>query len=432
MKITRLEVSNYKRIFAIDITPSGSVIIIGGENKAGKSSTLDSIESGLRGKRSFPADPIRHGADKATIRITLSPSSQDPQARVLIATRIITEKNQYFEVKYEDGSRPAGTPQSIMDKLLGAVSFDFMDFLRLKPDKQHAMLQEIVGLDFTKVDAERSTIYDARRDLNRDIERIKGSIALIEVPEDTPDEPIDVDHLMHQAELARQQNTDNEQKRARLQIVGEKWQDRKQSISARQTQIRELELEIQALTHDQKEITIEGDALGKEVDELEDIDLEPIDSQIRNSNEINIAVRNKQEKELYKEELKELNKESKKLTDQINAIDQEKQTALNEAEFPVPGLSFDENGVTYNGIPFDQASSMEQTKVSLGMGIALNPELRVLLVREASVITPKSLEAIAEFAKEKDVQLWLEDCRATEEQASVIIEDGSVKPKGGK
>jgi hypothetical protein len=30
------------------------------------------------------------------------------------------------------------------------------------------------------------------------------------------------------------------------------------------------------------------------------------------------------------------------------------------------------------------------------------------------------------------VQLWLEDCRATEEQASVIIEDGSVKPKGGK
>ena len=432
MKITRLEVSNYKRIFAIDITPSGSVIIIGGENKAGKSSTLDSIESGLRGKRSFPADPIRHGADKATIRITLSPSSQDPQARVLIATRIITEKNQYFEVKYEDGSRPAGTPQSIMDKLLGAVSFDFMDFLRLKPDKQHAMLQEIVGLDFTKVDAERSTIYDARRDLNRDIERIKGSIALIEVPEDTPDEPIDVDHLMHQAELARQQNTDNEQKRARLQIVGEKWQDRKQSISARQTQIRELELEIQALTHDQKEITIEGDALGKEVDELEDIDLEPIDSQIRNSNETNIAIRNKQNKLAYQSELKDLTEQSEGMTKQMKEIDEKKAKDLSAAPFPVPGLGFGDGLVVFKDCPLSQASDAEQIEVGIGIGASLHPELAVMLIRNGSNITPTTMkDVIVPLADKYGLQLFVEDCRA-EDEATLIIEAGRVKGGGAE
>ena len=422
MKIINLQSENIKRLRAVEITPQGNIVVIGGENAQGKTSVLDSIFMALGGKSSIPKEPIHRGEDSAMIRLELDD---------LIVTRSFTPTNTYLKVENKEGAS-FKSPQAMLDKLVGRLSFDPMDFLRMKPKEQHKTLKDIVGLDFTEQDTKRERIYNERRDCNRDIEKMKGTIALKDFPPDTPDEPIDVEGLMEEAKQARLLNANNESQRRQLVVVKDGWVETAGKIDKKNAELKAIKADLLVLRDELEVIRVNGEVLDKEVKELKDVDLEPIDSQIRNSNEINIAVRNKQEQELYKGELKDLTQEAKELTDQIKEIDAEKEKALNEAEFPVPGLSFDENGVTYNGIPFDQASGMEQTKVSLGMGIALNPELRVLLVREASVITPKSLEAIAEFAKEKDVQLWLEDCRATEDQASVIIEDGSVKPKGGK
>ena len=278
MKITRLEVQDFKRLFAVDITPTGSVIILGGENKAGKTSTLDSIESGLRGKRSFPGKPIREGADKATIRITLTPAEDDELERALVATRVITESRQYFEVKYEDGSIPAGTPQAIMDDLLGEVAFEFMEFLNLKPKAQLNLLKKIVGLDFTEIDAKRERIYNDRRDLNRDIERIKGSIALLDVPPDTPDNPVDVDGLMNEAKQARLLNADNESRRRALVVVKDSWVETAGKIDKKNAELKAIKADLLVLRDELEVIRVNGEVLDKEVKELKDVDLEPIDS----------------------------------------------------------------------------------------------------------------------------------------------------------
>ena len=50
------------------------------------------------------------------------------------------------------------------------------------------------------------------------------------------------------------------------------------------------------------------------------------------------------------------------LTEQINALDQRKTNALAGATFPVDGLGFDADGVTYQGVPLAQASSAEQIR----------------------------------------------------------------------
>lgn len=90
------------------------------------------------------------------------------------------------------------------------------------------------------------------------------------------------------------------------------------------------------------------------------------------------------------------------------------------------GLTFDENGVLLNKIPFDQASSAEQLKVSLAMGIAMNPKLRVLLIRDGSLLDEDNLKMIAELAAKNDCQIWLERVGSGDE-VSIIIEDGSIK-----
>ena len=381
MKITRLEVQDFKRLFAVDITPTGSVIILGGENKAGKTSTLDSIESGLRGKRSFPGKPIREGADKATIRITLTPAEDDELERALVATRVITESRQYFEVKYEDGSIPAGTPQAIMDDLLGEVAFEFMEFLNLKPKAQLNLLKKIVGLDFTEIDAKRERIYNDRRDLNRDIERIKGSIALLDVPPDTPDNPVDVDGLMNEAKQARLLNADNESRRRALVVVKDSWVETAGKIDKKNAELKAIKADLLVLRDELEVIRVNGEVMDKEVKELYDVDLEPIDIQIRNSNDINIDVRKKQDKVVYQEELNDLTQQSKDITTEIKAIDDKKASDIAAAPFPVPGLGFGDGVVMFNNFPLDQASNMEQIEVGIGIGASLHPKLAVMLIR---------------------------------------------------
>ena len=427
MKITRLEVQDFKRLFAVDITPTGSVIILGGENKAGKTSTLDSIESGLRGKRSFPGKPIREGADKATIRITLTPAEDDELERALVATRVITESRQYFEVKYEDGSIPAGTPQAIMDDLLGEVAFEFMECLNLKPKAQLNLLKKIVGLDFTEIDAKRERIYNDRRDLNRDIERIKGSIALLDVPPDTPDNPVDVDGLMNEAKQARLLNADNESRRRALVVVKDSWVETAGKIDKKNAELKAIKADLLVLRDELEVIRVNGEVMDKEVKELYDVDLEPIDIQIRNSNDINIDVRKKQDKVVYQEELNDLTQQSKDITTEIKAIDDKKASDIAAAPFPVPGLGFGDGVVMFNNFPLDQASNMEQIEVGIGIGASLHPKLAVMLIRQGEKITPDSMkDVIVPLADKYGLQLFVEDCRAGKE-ATLIIEAGRVK-----
>jgi len=99
---------------------------------------------------------------------------------------------------------------------------------------------------------------------------------------------------------------------------------------------------------------------------------------------------------------------------------------IESADFPIEGLSLDANGVLYNGIPFEQASSAEQLRVSVAMGFAMNPNLKVILIRDGSLLDDTNLAMIREMAKEAEAQIWVERV-GKDKQASVIIEDGMIK-----
>ena len=154
-------------------------------------------------------------------------------------------------------------------------------------------------------------------------------------------------------------------------------------------------------------------------------DPQPIRDRIASADEINQKVReNRQWQQLFVQQ-KRAAVESEAMTAKLEAIDQAKAGMLATAQFPIEGLSFDEDGVTLNGIPFDQASSAEQLRTSVAMGLAMNPTIRVLLVRDASLLDEDGLRIITELAEENDAQVWLERVGAGPE-CSVVIEDGHV------
>jgi len=59
------------------------------------------------------------------------------------------------------------------------------------------------------------------------------------------------------------------------------------------------------------------------------------------------------------------------------------------------------------------------------MGLAMNPKLKVLLIRDGSLLDEDNLKLIADMAKEADGQVWIERVGKGEE-VSVIIEEGEV------
>ena len=73
MKIVELQAENVKRLKAVEITPDGTMQVIGGRNAQGKSSVLDAIWLALGGGKASKETPlpIRDGEDKASVRLDL-------------------------------------------------------------------------------------------------------------------------------------------------------------------------------------------------------------------------------------------------------------------------------------------------------------------------------------------------------------------------
>ena len=99
--------------------------------------------------------------------------------------------------------------------------------------------------------------------------------------------------------------------------------------------------------------------------------------------------------------------------------------AVAAAHMPIEGLAFDDEGVTYNGLPFRQCSASEQLRVSVAMCMAVNPTVRVIRITDGSLLDSDSLALIAEMAGANDFQVW---CEVVDEsgQLGITIEDGSV------
>ena len=150
------------------------------------------------------------------------------------------------------------------------------------------------------------------------------------------------------------------------------------------------------------------------------------EDQLSGEEETNAAIRANnaaRDKQAQKEALRG---EYKTLTERLEALDKTKAKALEAATFPVVGLGFDDTGVTYQGVPFSQASSAEQIRVSVAMAMAMNPKLRVLRIKDGSLLDADAMEALRAQVAENDFQLWVERVGNADDGA-ILIEDGEVQ-----
>lgn len=423
MKVIRLKAENIKRLVAVEIAPDGApVVVIRGKNGAGKTSVLDAIAMALGGKALQPPKPIRQGADRAEVTVDLGD---------LVVRRTWTgDETSYLSVASKDGVSYR-SPQALLDQLVGRISFDPLAFTRLEPGKQAEALRSLLGLDFSALEARRRALYEERTLMARAVREAEAKLAGL--PElDAPDDLVDLSVL---AAAHRDAVTAIRAADARRQKLAE----RQSALGRRAATVGTLEGQVDAaraalaraeaaLATAREDYRHEEDRVTAETIEVAAAppppDLGQLTEQIQHVEAVNARVRQKRDRARVQAGAAEGRDAVQTFTSHIEAIDAEKTKTLAGAAYPVPGLGFDaEGGLTFNGLPFAQASAAEQLRISVGVGLAMNPTIRVLLIRDGSLLDDANLTLLAEMAAARDAQLWIE---RVDGGVGVLIEDGAV------
>lgn len=417
MKIVKLTAENVKRLIAVEITPEGSVITIGGKNGAGKSSVLDSIAFALGGKSLVPEEPIRKGEKSARIEVDLGELNITREFKEDGSTTLTVKNNEghFFS-----------SPQKMLDKLLGKLTFDPLLFVHSSKGHQYDTLRDLVGLDTTFLDNERKKYYDERTTLNRDAKLQEAQLTLYPNYKDVPKEILSMKEIsdkMLQADKLREEARQQE-------IIAEK---KKEIIEAAQSRIINLNDNIgglkQKILECQKDIQRAGAIVVKQVKVP---NVEEIQHRIAEIEEINLKVhKNKVYFKAVHDHTEVLLKIAV-LSKEIIEVDEKKKVMLGKVKYPIVGLKLKEGKVYFCDIPFKQCSTAEQLRVSVAMGLALNPELKILLIRDGNALDQSSLKEVAQLAEKADAQLWLERVSEDGVGVSVMIEAGVEIPNPKK
>jgi DNA repair exonuclease SbcCD ATPase subunit len=417
--LIELKASNFKRLSAVRIAadpknPNG-VIVLTGENAAGKSSVLDAITAALLGERYAPDKPIKTGATKAKILL----KTED-----FVVTRTFTESGGTLKVEDREG-RSFSTPQKLLDRLCSVVGFDPLSFARMKPKEQVEELLRIcpIELDLDANAAEHKAAYEERRELNRLIKDIESKLATLPETDPTlPDVEVSISALAEEASkasakineyekvlngiAAAELNITNSEEKlaelkreiAKVEAGKAKWEEHLAKLKSVPNQTAEYEAEAKRLQEQMRTAELKNELIRKQ------------------------AQRKRGEALLTAKQDLQRTAEKK-----LEHLAEQRQNALQNAKFPVDGLSIsDEGEVVFKGVPFSQASTAEQIKVGVALAAASNPKLKLAFVRDGSLLDSKSMTALAEISAQHGLQVLIERVDDKTPGAVEIVDGATV------
>lgn len=401
MKIIRLQSENIKKLKAIDITPKTELVKISGKNGQGKTSVLDSILYALAGKKAIPSKPIRDGEEKGKITLDLGD---------FVVERSFTTNNTYLKVTTKDGAEYPKA-QEKLSELVKGISFDPYEFANMDNKKQTETLVQLLGIqsDLDAIDTQYRELYEERTIANRQYKDSKAVFDGMEKPADCPQEKVDVSDISDRLEQERE-------KFRTIQACNSDIEEVKSEISTLEESLSKCKEELKRLENLKKETEKDySEEKGKELKEL-----------LENASTINATIDKAKEYEAKEAEMLKYKERAENIEKDIKTNRDSREQLVKTSKMPITDLNITDDGVVYNGIPFNQLATSEKLKVSLAISMAMNPELKVIRILDGSLLDSDNLEVISQMAKDNDYQVWVEIVDNSGE-VGFYIEDGEVK-----
>ena len=393
MEILLLEVDGFKGISVARVEADrAGVVRIVGLNGQGKSSLLDGIEYGLLGGR-VPEGAVNNNSEKAQINIVLGAEGK-PMYNV---ERVIRDgKTPKLILTSADGE-PIKSAQKFLDDIVGSIAYDPGKLLTMANKDLLDVLSKAAGLDTDSLNREYKELFADRAVENKSIKKLDAQIkkGLVKV------EPIDVSEL-----------------NAKLQ----KLQDEKSGAVQYNYEKGLLEVKLKEL---QEKMQNEYDRESYDIDKIV-CAIDKIAAQLNNAVEISQQASEYEQNEKYKAEKFTATREALRLDVAIQGITMQKVEAISSLGIEDLSLEKFTDDLLYKGNPLASASSSEKIKVSMKVAMATNPEVRVCIIRDGSLIDGNGLVEIQRIAKESEFQIWIESVGSDSDEDAIIIKEGKV------
>lgn len=412
----RLAMRHIKGVRQLDIMANPTCNEIAGPNGAGKSSVLDAIVWAFAGKRAIDSKPLRDGCEKGEIVV----ETEDLEVR----RRFSENGDTKLTVTAKDG-RKLG--QRELDGLFGQFSFDPLAFSRMSSAEQLTTLQQLAGAEFVSqlsgLDQALAAALEERTLANREVARIGA------IPEVESAEPADLGSLTAELEQAQQHNAEQQRRQVAIdrstdaEVAARAHTERAaRRIQELRAALREAEAEAEKLLGEERSRVTATAGLPVPAPL---VDLSPFQRRLAEAGAQNERAASYREYLRRSEEKAARARAANEAEERVAKLREQREALRQQAQLPVDGVTFGESGLRVNGIPFDQLSSSERIRISARIGMATAPTLRVMFVKDGSLLDEKSFEEVKALARERDYQLWVETV-GTGHGDAIVLEAGEL------
>ena len=476
MIIKRLELVNFQVISEFNADFEGNVYFITGDNELGKSTVLKAIGALLTGARDAV---LKNGENKGFARMVIGDDGEEYKVELRYTksnprgTLSITQK----------GSGMRSDNVSMLQKILGYTDFDAVEFSRWSETAEgrrkqievvKSLLPEKVRKRIAEIDSEVIDLKDKRLFSNRELKQYNALCAEAENNLSSGDVekftvPKDITTLMQEQQVAAQLiekaktvRASREQRIIQLSAIPERIKQvdedylnkigniKSRLIEARKAYEEKLALAEKAykeaqdmLTEDSKQVETD------KANQLKSIEEERVDLERRKANadkwleeyekdnpeKLDTAERLKAAEEYnkkcrivseYKEKVRlrdSVAKDVDAMEKRLEKLASERENLISDSKLPISGLSFTNEGLELNGVPFiaGKVSDSQIMEVAAKLIIASNPTVKVFRIARGESLGQNRLQAIINIAKENGFQGFIEEVKRGQDE--LIIEE---------
>lgn len=389
--------------------------LVGGENGSGKTSAVRALLLALCGRSgaSIPDPALKIGEKTGWIRVNLSDNPSSGLDALSIEMELERRANgtvkETLRVLNSSGEE-AASPRKLLQDLYASKALDPSVFDRMDKSTRRKTLIELAGLDIDAFNAELSTLNAERKAADGILKKMTAAAEAAGegVDENAPDQEIDVSNLLAIIEQNEEERWEINQDKATLHELEQALEEAKKAYEAAQESLKAF---LKKSKHNNTPPPDTG----------------PMREQLAKSSEINEAVRKKRR---WQESLKEKELAAAELASAQSMLKEcveKHELAIAQAQWPVPGLSIDNDGVVYNGVPYELLNTAKRMYLSASIAIALNPTLRLLVIENGSEMDKTTLAELDALLKQHNFQAIVEVVtRNPQDDAmcSVVIKDG--------
>lgn len=447
MIVKKLELVNFQVIKEFNADFDGNVYFITGDNELGKSTVLKAIGALLTGNRDAV---LKNGESKGFAKMIVGDDGEEYEVELKF-----TKANPRGTLSIK--SKTTGMKSdnvSMLQKIFGYTDFDAVEFSRWSETAEgrrkqievvKSLLPEEVRTRIAEIDTTVAGLKTERTGVNRDLKTYKSISDAAGQGLTTQDlktyaKQKDITELMKEQaenaqliEKAKTVRSALEQRKKQLEEIPERLaeakatyekaiEEAKKAIERTEKLYKEAIAQIESEKADYEERKANAE---KWLANYEENNPEKLDTaeQLRKAEEHNKKAAKVADYLSKKKQADDKKAEAEKMDSEIAELSAEREKLISSAKLPISGLSFSDDGLVLNDVPFvaGKVSDSQIMEVAAKLIIASNPTVKVFRIARGESLGEKRLQSILDLAKKEGYQGFIES--VVRGQHDLIIEE---------